>query len=429
MTRAREDRVELEVGGRQLTRWVSYRVDSDLLNPADAFSLEVDVPVNDTEGVLDLVRPGASFKLYVIRRRGGQERRSLQMTGTIEGRDMGVSKRGGIRVQVTGRDRAGLLVDANVQPGIICDGHTDRLLDLLTNAVEPYGIEVIADDTAERSILTGERRRAPRTALERREARAAGVPPGRYSRTRLEAARAAGTPLDEALGVTADSGARFAAGVPPSEIERMTVREARPNPGETIWDYFTRHLRRFGLMMWFTADGKLVVGSPDWSQEPIYRFIRRPRPSADDPNTILDGGIKETILNSYSSVTVSGRAVVADGQRTRIRETVENPDWPEDAPPKPRYLNDPTIRDADAARRRALRELLSGRAKQLTLTYTVDGHGQGDYLWAAGSTGYVLDERLGVDDVFFVLGRELQGGFSDGSQVQVRLIPLRSFEV
>ena len=45
----RLDTVTLEVAGMELTRWLSYTVDSDLLIPADAWTLSVDVPTADAE--------------------------------------------------------------------------------------------------------------------------------------------------------------------------------------------------------------------------------------------------------------------------------------------------------------------------------------------------------------------------------------------
>ena len=427
----RRDIVSLEVGGQTIDRWVSYRVDSDVFVPADAFDLQVDVPVSDRGEMLSLTAPGAPVKLYVERlQRDGTRRRSLQLTGIIDKRSMEVSRSGGLAVKLTGRDRASLLTDANVQPGIICDSHSDRLLDLLAAAVEPYSIEIIADDSAERSLMTGERSARPVTALERREARAAGVPVAQYTRGRMERARAAGQPLDEVLGVTADSGARFASGHAPSDVERLTVREARPNAGETIWDYFKRHLERFGLMLWMSADGKLVVGAPDWNQEASYRFVRRTHPRPGDPNTIMSGGLEESTLNSYSHVVVMGRASASeDGPRERVCVTTVNPDWPADQPDRPRYVRDPRIRTEEEAGRRGLAELAGGRAKQYALKYEVDGHGQSDLLYAQGTTAYVEDERLGVVGVFYIAGRELSGERGEGARTTIRMIKLRSFEL
>ena len=426
----RLDFVSLEIGGTRLDRWQQYDVDSDLLIPADAFSLSVDVPTEDADAIRDLVAPGAAAKLYVERvQPDGSRHRSLQMTGHIDSREMDVSRQGGLTLSVNGRDMAGVLTDANVNPGLICDQHSDLLIDLLQAGVSPYGIEVIADDSSERSILTGERGSSTQATLERREARTAGVSPASYSRGRLDASRAQGVPMDELLGASSDTGARFASGQSPSDVRRVRVSEARPNPGETIWDFFTRHARRFGLMLWTTADGKLVLGAPDWRQAPTYRLVRRVRNNPSDPNNIISGGLKESALNSYSSITVMGRGSRADGTRGRIREEVLNPDWPSNAPDRPRYLNDPRIRDSDAAVRRGLRELMSGRAKQYAITYEVDGHGQGGRLWAQGTTARVIDDRLGIDGTFFVVGRRFRGSRQDGTTTQVRLIKLESFEI
>lgn len=428
----RRDIAILEVGGQELTRWVSYNIDSDLFIPADAFRLDIDVPVQSTDDVRAATTLGSAVKLYVERAQAnGPPRRSLQLTGHIQSRSMSVSTDGGMQLQVQGLDVAGLLTQGGVRPGVICDAHTDTFLTLVRDVVAPYGLEIVADDSAERSIRTGERRTRRRGALERREARAQGVPAGSYSRERLRGAQAAGEPLDEALGVSADSGARFASGIAPSDVQRLTIREARPQTNETAWDYLSRLGRRLGLMLWATTDGKIVVGAPQWDQTPLYRLIRRRTPRPDDPNTILGGGLDETLGNSYSEVRVIGRASSSDsdGLRTRISETTLNPDWPAGAPDRIRYIRDPRIRNVSQAQKRGLAELARGQSDQFKLRYMVDGHGQGDRLYAQGTVAYVDDEPLGIRGNYFVRGRTFKADRDSGTMTELRLIKVRSFSL
>lgn len=418
---ARVDTVVLEVAGHQLDRWVAYRVDSNLLTPADSFWLQVEVPNADRSAVLARVAKGALVKVYLERRDdSGATRRALQMTGVIDKRSLRVTKQNGTLLTVEGRDLAGLLVDSDIEPWLVTEEST-VFLDVVRAAVAKWGIEVISDDSAERSILTGERSSRRRTALERREARAHGIPPTRYSRAVRERAAAAGTPLDTAVGATADSGARFASGLAPSDIERLRILEARPRIGDKVWEYLSRHASRLGLMLWFTADGRLVVGAPDYGQEPLYRLIRREYPDSRDPNRIMEGGLEESIANRFSEVTVYGHGSGQDETRTRFRAVSADGEWPAQYD-KPRFIKDNGARSDEACARRAERELSLGRRENLRLSYVVDGHGQGDVLWAQGTMAYVEDEPLEIRGNFFVIGRTFKGDRDSGTTTQVELI-------
>jgi hypothetical protein len=56
----------------------------------------------------------------------------------------------------------------------------------------------------------------------------------------------------------------------PVDLETMQESKAKVQPGETIYDAATRHLKRYHLAMWDGADGKIVVGAPNDSQVPIF---------------------------------------------------------------------------------------------------------------------------------------------------------------
>lgn len=440
------------INGVELSRWVSYQIDSDLLTPADAFSLQVDVPVNDVDRVRELVAPGAEVQVYIERTTPGQYRRALQMTGWIDERHRQVSKTGGMLLTVSGRDKAGVLCDASVDPNLRVEldvllgegleivvaqnGEVTHewvtrrqrsgvaFIDLVRAAVQPWSIPVITDDAALRSVLTGERVTRRRTEVLRREARAEGVPPTLYTRNRRDAARAAGVPLDEYLGVQADSGARFGNALSPSDVERIRTAEARPHIGETVWDFLDRHARRLGLMMWMTADGRLVIGSPDYGQPATYRLIRRRNPRADDPNTIIDGGVTDTIANRYSSVRVFGRSG-NDETRTRWTASVDDPEWTFGFT-KPLTVKDQGARSDEAVRARGHRALALGKEQAFVLDYTMGGHGQRDAFYAQGTVAYVCDEPAGVSDNYYVTKRTFTMQRASGTYTQLRLVPLGS---
>lgn len=477
----RTDTAVVVVNGVELSRWIAYRIDSDLLTPADAFHLQVDVPVRDADEVRDRVAPGAAVEVYIDRVDSSGYRRALQMTGWIDRRSMQVTREGGLLLTVEGRDKAGVLCDSSVDPELRVE-ETVRVgrapdaapnavvssanlatvsmrpflpnsgqeappqqaaavpavaetaspagrsgaafIDVVRSAVAPWSIPVIADDSTLRSVTTGERVRRARTEVLRREARAEGVPPTLYTRNRRDAAAAAGIPLDEYLGVQADSGARFASGMAPSDIERLRISEARPRVGETVWDFIERHAHRLGLLLWMTPDGRLVIGAPDYGQEPLYRLIRRVRPTSEDPNTIIEGGLEESIANRHSSVRVFGRGG-ANETRTRWSTTVVDTDWTYGFS-KPLDVKDQGARSTDAVTARGEHELAVGREQGYVLTYVVDGHGQRQALFAQGTIAYVDDERLGVRGNFYVTKRTFSMERARGTSTELRLVPRHS---
>jgi len=58
--------------------------------------------------------------------------------------------------------------------------------------------------------------------------------------------------------------------VAPVDLEPMQEAKAKVQPGQTIYDEATRHLKRYHLAMWDGADGKIIVGAPNDKQPPIF---------------------------------------------------------------------------------------------------------------------------------------------------------------
>ena len=59
----------------------------------------------------------------------------------------------------------------------------------------------------------------------------------------------------------------------PVDLEPLKVEQAKVGPPETIFDAASRMLKRHHLMHWDGADGRILVGRPDDTQTPLYRFL------------------------------------------------------------------------------------------------------------------------------------------------------------
>ncbi len=437
----------IEANGERIAEWTSYSVDSDLMTPADGFSFDVEVP-GDTETrerLLELTKPGTEIKIFVGDDVGGGPReRFQQMVGIIDDRTIGASREGGTVIQIEGRDLAGILTDASVELNLNVSADM-RLIDLVREAVGFYGIEVVTDSYAAQRTLQG----GGRTS-ETQAARRAGVAPSRFSFTQQEEATRTGRSVDGALGTdeelreeqftaTGDRldtitdalasrrGARsgYANIMGPGDIERLTVKDARPQVGETIWAFIERHCTRLGVLLWCSPLGRLILSSPRYNQEPRYRAVRRYVEDTEDPNNVRDGKLIESIGDRHSKVVVYGRGNIRSTERTPVSGEAVDDSWPAELA-KPLYLQETDLRTADACARKALRELMRFRRDAFQLEYTLDDHGQRGYLYAIDSTIRVIDEPIGVDGTFYITKRTFRKDRDQGTSTTIRAVPLRS---
>ena len=424
------DIVFVEVNGVRITEWTEYSMDSDLLTPADGFDLSIDIPKEDADrraGLLGNIAVGSEVKFFVGDDVGqGPRNRFQQMVGVIDDLDVDIDREGGTTFRVSGRDLAGFLTDASVELDLDVSANM-RLIDLVRAAVDPYRIEVITDSYAgQRTLQAGRQRPNER-------ARRAGVPPQDYSPTAQAVADRTGRPLDQITGnfgsnrtrdVQARQAARsgYANVMGPSDVERLRVRDARPQVGETVWSFIARHCERLGVLVWFSPLGRLVLSSPRYEQEPRYRAIRRYVSDPSDPNTVLSGGVRKSIGDRHSEVIVYGRGNVRSTERQPVTGRARDDAWPADRD-KPLYMQETSIRSSSQAARKALRELMRNKQGAFELRYTLPDHGQGNYLYAVDSTITVIDEPAGVNDVFYITKRTFRKDRDGGTTTDIRAVP------
>ncbi len=421
----RSDFASLEVDGQRLDAWLSYSIDSDMLTPADGFRMEV--AAKGTKAQRDelrrFLRPGRRVKLYIGRDvTGANPQRALQMTGIIDERLTDAERGRGSTIEIEGRDLAALLVKDCVPIDILKTGTT--FIELARTVCEPFSIPVVADASASRDILTGARIATREERLAQREARAHGISASVWSRMLRRQAEREGRPADEIVGVTPSprAGRGTANRMAPGDIERQRIKEAKPRAGETRWEFLARHAEHLSLMMWFSPDGKLIIGSPRYDTPPLYRFVRRIRNRPDDPNTILEGSERANDGDRYSAVKVYGKTRETDGARAKVVATAIDPDWDSEFE-QTLVIHDNEIRTGEEALKRAERELAMHKANAQVLNYVVNDHGQGEYLYAPDTMADVDDEVAGVYGRFWVCKRTFTKDRKSGTRTALRLMP------
>ncbi len=305
-----------------------------------------------------------------------------------------------------------------------------KFSDVVRKLVSPWKIPVVCDATAARDLLSGRAATVPSTRRAIDAAKNLGVPADSYRRDMANKALASGKPVDSLLGVTTSTSgrSRFANGMTASDIDRLTIDQAKPGVGEKIWEFIERHAKRLGLMLWFSPDGKLILSSPNYGSAPLYRFVKRLVDNPRDPNNVISSSGIDRIGDRCSHVTVYGRGGGRHPERSSYTSTAIDTEVPFYCP---RYLQDDTVRSVEGAEARAVRDVSTMRAKGFEYSCSVADHGQGDVIYAIDNMAQVIDEVIGVQGEFYITSRTFKRSreSGDATRTTLKLMPKGSIEL
>ncbi|BEL74453.1 phage baseplate assembly protein [Serratia marcescens] len=360
------DTVSVLIAGRVHSTWSRYQIDSDFLIPSDAWSVTLGLP-------------GGTFPAYV--ERGAPVQVKIGDDTVMVGRVAKVQRRVSrqqMSLSITGFDGAKVLVDC-ASPIF-----TSRMLSLeevIAKVVRPLGVTNIRIE-AESSIRS----------------------------------------------------------------DKVSVE-----PGERAWDTLVRAASARGLWPWFAPDGTLVIGGPDYTAEPVATLVLN---LDGRGNNILDLSDASSIDGTYSELTVlaQGHAqgskssadlgiIDVDSLSAAVAEEAQDDDTPAAGTPETGFhglkavVRDPTVPyyrpqimvvgDADnleQVRYRARKAMADARLNAYELTAVVKGHrNDAGELWQPGQRIRVRSEPHGIDDVYFLMGREFSGGRPDNTVTMLRL--------
>lgn len=178
-------------------------------------------------------------------------------------------------------------------------------------------------------------------------------------------------------------------------------------PGSTAWDVLQQAAEANGLWPWFEPDGTLVVGGPDYSTPPVATLIER---FDGKGNNTLVLEHTSSINDRHSEVTVlaQGHGTGASNGQNAIRATAKDAEM---AIYRPLIVTNGDMQNSDAARSFARKLLTDGRLAGETLSAVVKGHRTSDgVLWTPGQRVHVKSESLGIDAIWFLMGRQFIGG-------------------
>jgi len=190
---------------------------------------------------------------------------------------------------------------------------------------------------------------------------------------------------------------------PPVDLDSMTVEQAKVQPPETIYEAVERHLKRYRATHWDGPDGRIMVGRPDDTQTPLYRF-QSLRGGKSQGNNLL----RYTPIRDWSevpaSVVVYGKSGGKDITKTKVKGTAIDTDVFNVASTKGHFnrlviVPDQQSKDAAAAERAARRELSARVRRKDAWELSTDGWthwtGREQFGYAPNTTADIEVDKYG----------------------------------
>lgn len=236
----REHNITVIVEGVQIGGWSQYHIESSMITPADSFQMH---------------RPFSS-EFYNLLRRDADVRVLIDGTTVLRGFiDKRIRKaREGV-IEISGRDRAGRLVDESA-PKIDYSGMKTE--EAIRQLAAPWFSKITLTDGRNRALRRGK-------------------------------------------------GRRVASGKEPVvTINIRTPRHGNVHPGMSRWQVIHEIASRSNLIAWSSADGEeLFIGEPNQTQDVQYLFLHA-RPGSGSTATCTDLTITEDDGDRFSLIMVAG---------------------------------------------------------------------------------------------------------------------------
>ena len=338
-----EHDVILVAGGVEYTKcWTSFEVEQDIRKWPGSFRFTASPATSDiTRALTEAVR---NAEIVSVRVDG-----TTVSTGRIVDIEQGVSREQGTYVNVSGAGPLGPATKSCMPLGHSCRGMTVK--DAVAYALSPWGVEVIADNAANRAACVMRTQRTRQTGDNTLHTEnVAGGAGGHinFQQASPDAQRTAQVPDDRAV------------------VAR---------PGETVADWIKRFLAQVGMLCWETARGQVFIGLPDYTMPPLYTIVV---PEVPDNATPVEGQVISSKLverpgDQATCVTVTGRVGRAGATRVWARATddiLTDTGWI-----SAKIVTDDKLRDQVKAQTKANQILRAEQLESYVYECTIAGHG------------------------------------------------------
>lgn len=193
-------------------------------------------------------------------------------------------------------------------------------------------------------------------------------------------------------------------------------------PGDTAWEVLRNAAEAEGLWPWFDPDGTLVVGGPDYSTPPVAVLYSHAAGSNIESIRRTDN-----VAERFSSITVLGQthATAAEGGKHNLKGVATDTGitWS-----RPKIVIDHETDTTLLCQERAAKLMGDSRLKGFELKIAVTGHrinapgepGDGQ-LWQPGQRVRVASDLMGIDAVYFIMGRKFLRSRGYGTTTELTL--------
>jgi prophage tail gpP-like protein len=357
-----DDAIQIVIGGTSYQGWMDIDLDSDILTPADAWSVSGEIPkpkpsTNEVRAgaaprAFDDFREGVSCDVYV-----GIDR---QMAGVIDDVEFS-GDRAATRIKIKGRDKGAFLADSEAK-AIKAQDYTIK--SLAEAILDPsWKISVVLSNEDNRKLVLGKRDKKKPTAT------AQTLQPIARDRTKID-------------------------------------------PGHTISSILDMHTRRLGITWWMTAKGDLFVGKPNYTQEAAYHFYCYVGGRDAAKNNIEAWSVHRSSADRYSDITINGQGWARKEEiwntasaKPMYTASARDPDLVERGIVRKLIIADEDITSQGDAQNRADYEMGLRRFKAETIELSVEGFRQGDRFYAVDTLATVKIEEADIDGTYYVTQR------------------------
>lgn len=200
-----------------------------------------------------------------------------------------------------------------------------------------------------------------------------------------------------------------------------TLRREKINvePGDTAWETLVNVAEANGLWPWFSPDGTLVIGGPDYSVPPVATLVMRRDGKGNNVESIER---KRSVASRYSEVTVLGQThgTETEAGKNALKAIAQDTgvSWY-----RPQVVVDHESDSAAICRDRARKLLADSRLSSFELVVKLKGHRikAGGALWVPGQRVQVVSEPHGINGVFFLMSRRFTGSRQNGQRTELLL--------
>lgn len=199
-----------------------------------------------------------------------------------------------------------------------------------------------------------------------------------------------------------------------------TREKINVEPGDKAWDVLQNSAEANGLFPWFSPEGTLIVGGPDYTQAPVATLVMRRDGKGNNIESITR---RRNVTNQYSKVTVLGQThgtETGQGKHALSSYAIDKGVTFN----RPNIVVDHECDNTAIANDRARKLVADGQLSSFDLSIKVKGHRtDSGVLWTPGQRVQVLSEPHGINGIYFLMARRFTGGRDQASNTELTLKP------